>query len=37
MEQIMPTLHYVASHFPAGLFKDKRLEKRGYPIGGAHP
>jgi hypothetical protein len=32
MEQSMPMQRYVASHFPAGLLNDKRLEKRGCPF-----
>jgi len=33
MEQTMPTIQYVRAHFPAGLLKDKRLEKRGCSFG----
>ena len=36
MEQIMQAPCYSGLHFPAGLLKDKRLEKRGCPFSGAY-
>jgi len=32
MDNLMSDCYYVAAHFPAGLFNDKRLEKTGYPF-----
>ena len=32
MATTMTTQEYIADHLPAGLFGDRRLEKRGYLI-----